>query len=405
MKILHLSAQKPDSTGSGTYLAQLVAGFNRAGHSQAVIAGIGPDDAPVFPEGVAFFPVRFETDELPFPVAGMSNVMPYKATRYPDFTPEMTEQFKAAFARVVGQALGEFKPDLVLCNHLYLATAVAVNTLRARQTEDPALAQTRIMAISHSTDLNQTRQIPLERAFIADAMRRLDAALALHGAQAAEIADVYGVDPARIHVIGTGYDAQLFQPLPGLREEGARRLVYVGKIWRRKGVESLVRAIDGMPADLAPTEALLIGGYSSREEYERIAAQVAACRYPMRIVDALPQPELVKHYSRSNVFVLPSFFEGLPLVMVEAMACGCNVVVTDLPGIQEWVARELPDAPVRYVAPPRMVDDDNPQPEDLPVFEAALAQALSQALSDPEPTCDSTVLSWDAVCTRVLNVL
>ena len=92
MNILHLSAQKPDSTGSGVYLHETVSALARAGHNQAVIAGIAPEDNPAFDKGVLFKPVRFETSDLPFPVVGMSNVMPYRATRYCDLTPAMTER-------------------------------------------------------------------------------------------------------------------------------------------------------------------------------------------------------------------------------------------------------------------------------------------------------------------------
>lgn len=80
MRILCISAQKPDSTGSGVYLAETVASLAAAGHQVAVIAGIDKDDSPQLAPGVEFVPVRFRTPELPFPVCGMSDVMPYEAT-------------------------------------------------------------------------------------------------------------------------------------------------------------------------------------------------------------------------------------------------------------------------------------------------------------------------------------
>ena len=116
------------------------------------------------------------------------------------------------------------------------------------------------------------------------------------------------------------------------------------------------------------------------------------------------QDELIAAYQRANVFVLPSFYEGLPLVIVEAMACGCTVVCTDLPGIQEWISSQLPDAPVTYVSPPAMLDDDTPNPDALPAFEQELAWALAAALKQPTPQCDTSPLSWDAVCERIVSL-
>lgn len=403
MKILHVSAQKPDSTGSGIYLAQTVAGFARAGHEQAVIAGIGPDDNPQFPDGVAFHPVRFESDKLPFPVAGMSNVMPYKATRYCDFTPQMTERFKSAFAETAHEVLDGFAPDLVVCHHLYLAASVVVHELKRMAAGSDRLARCKVVAISHSTDINQMLAHDLEHDYIIDGMRALDEALALHAPQAAQITDVYGIDPSRIRIIGTGYDDAQFHKVAGSRREGARKLVYVGKIWRRKGVASLLRAINLMSDDAAPAETVLVGGYSDQAEYDAIVELSYLCSHPVTFAGVVSQEELIDAYTEANVFVLPSFYEGLPLVILEAMGCGCNVVATDLPGIREWVCGQLPDAPIWFVEPPGMLTTDGPCEEDLPAFEQRLADALAQALAAPEPTCDTTVLSWSAVCDRILG--
>lgn len=64
--------------------------------------------------------------------------------------------------------------------------------------------------------------------------------------------------------------------------------------------------------------------------------------YPVEFLGKLPQPELAKEYQRSDIFVLPSFFDGLPLTVIEAIACGDKVVVTDLPGIQDWLKEQAP---------------------------------------------------------------
>ena len=99
LRILNISAQKPDGTGSGTFLAQTVAAQVAAGHLTAVVCGIDDGDATdALPAQALVFPVRFNTSELPFHVCGMSDEMPYAATRYRDLTPQMVGQFESAFA-------------------------------------------------------------------------------------------------------------------------------------------------------------------------------------------------------------------------------------------------------------------------------------------------------------------
>lgn len=475
MKILHVTAQKPDSTGSGVYLAETVVAFARLGVDQAVIAGIAPTDEVHLPAGVLFRPVIFGSSEVPFPVVGMSDEMPYRATRYRDMTASMVAQFKTAFDRAFDDVLSQFKPDLVICHHLYLVCAVVA--------QHPWQAP--ITAISHSTDIRQMKQIPLERDFIRAGVQRLDVIFALHGAQADEIVSVYGVPRERIAVIGTGYNAAVFNRRAGkfLREttrrtpstnsvlassepisnasprkalsinreltssepssgestsseptngelanstpsniipfsrvtnrvsaineaERGMTIAYAGKIWEKKGVRSLLRAVDLLPEMLSEDPAHihlnLAGGYSDLTEYDSIVKQARDCAVDVHFEGRLSQQNVARLYRRAHVFVLPSFFEGLPLVIIEALACGCTVVATDLPGIREWIEGNLPDAPIIYVKPPRLTDTDSALPEDLPAFERRLAKALAEALKMPPTQIDTSALSWDGLVQRLL---
>ena len=402
MNILHLSAQKPDSTGSGVYLRETVAAFGRLGYDQAVIAGIAADDDPKFADGVLFRPVRFETPELPFPVVGMSNVMPYRTTRYPDLTPQMAAQFKDAFASAINEVLDAFHPDLIICHHLYLLCGVLTHLVSERKLSDPSLSTCTVCGLSHSTDMRQMLQIPLERDYISEGVRMLDRIYALHEAQAEEIARVYDADPCRIRVVGTGYDAGMFHVVDGVRRPGTANIVYVGKVCRKKGVESLLRALDQLRNDVRDVELTLVGGYSDKAEYDELVGLAQELDLPARFAGRLDDGDLVRAYNEADVFVLPSFFEGLPLVVVEALACGCKVVVTDLPGLRPWIQANVDGDAVTYVEPPRMRDVDEPVEEDLPAFEGRLACALEQSLTAPPAVCNTSRASWDALAMRLL---
>ena len=400
MRILNISAQKPDGTGSGTFLAQTVAAQVAAGHETAVICGIDEGDAvDSLPGETRVFPVRFMTPELPFHVCGMSDEMPYAATRYRDLTPEMAARFEAAFVAALDRALVEFKPDAIICHHLYLLASI----IREHVSGIP------VAVVCHATDLRQMSMHGLERERIVAAMRRMDAVFALHEAQAGRIAAVYGVDPARIHVTGTGYNAGTFNqegPCPP-REPG--RLCFVGKVSFKKGVESLLAALDLIdPDDLGDKrlELVLVGGHDpASEDFGRIAAAAPACRWPVRLAGRIPTEELVRAYRTSDVFVLPSFYEGLPLVGIEALACGAKVVMTDVPGVREGMESLLPGNPMRWVELPAMEGADTPVASGLPAFERRLADAIVAAVNGPAPRCDVTRASWDAVVARMLRTI
>ena len=387
MNILVITAQKPDSTGSGVYVAETMRAFSEAGHTMSLVAGIDASEEVSLPEGVAFHPVRFRTPELPFPVCGMSDQMPYEATRYRDLTPEMCKQFKRAFDQVIREACEESFPDVVLCHHLYLACSVAVHCVRevaaARGCTCPS-----VRGVCHSTDLRQMGKHLLEREFIIKGVRELNCIFALHEPQKREIVDMYGVAEKRVRVVGSGYNDKLFNPASRTPHvEGTpARFLYVGKIWRKKGVESLIRCaklLETAPSDITFN---LVGGYNDEHEYAELREQADASPYRFAFPGKVDQNQLAGIYRNSDAFVLPSFFEGLPLVVIEALACGCKAVVTDLPGIRPWISANIPAAPVWHVEPPRMESVDEPVADDLPAFEQRLAKALDAAAAAPAPS-------------------
>jgi len=397
MRILSVTAQRPDSTGSGVYLTELVKAFAAQGHEQAVIAGLSAEDTPGLPENVPCYAVRYGTATLPYPVLGMSDQMPYPSTRYRDMSDEMTAQFRQAFGEQIRRAVTEFRPDLIFCHHLYYLTSLVRELC----------PQSRVYAVSHGTDLRQLHKNPWERAYILREIPLLDGIFALHEAQRKEIAQLFSVPPEQIRVIGTGYNRSVFYPRTerrGQKTADAVRLLYAGKICEKKGVLSLLRAV----GRLAPPECwklALAGSVGDPEEYARIRKTAETVPSAPLFLGMLSQHELAEAMNHSDIFVLPSFFEGLPLVLVEAMACGMRIVCTDLPGIREWLDAEIPGHGVVFVTPPVMRNQDEPEPESLPTFETALAEAIERARSADRPEhARVEKVSWDGLACRILAI-
>jgi glycosyltransferase involved in cell wall biosynthesis len=118
------------------------------------------------------------------------------------------------------------------------------------------------------------------------------------------------------------------------------------------------------------------------------------------------QSQLADLMRRSAVFVLPSFYEGLPLVLVEAAACGCRLVATALPGVVDPLKRELGDS-LELVPLPRLENTDQPVADDLPQFVDDLARAI--AISLERPGLDDTHqivagMTWSSVYARIETI-
>lgn len=397
MRILSVTAQKADSTGSGVFLTELVRGFQKMGWEQAVICGTVEGEPVCLPEGVRVFPVFYESRELPFPVCGMSDEMPYRSTRYRDLTEGMTQQLTDAFRARILETVKIFRPDVILCHHLYFAASL----VRELCPDIPVFGQ------CHGSDLRQLAGNPWKRDWIIFQIQKLDGIFALHAVQKQTICTLFGVSEDRVSVVGTGYNSDVFYRSTQLhtsRMDGKLRLIFAGKLSQKKGVFSLLRSLNYLK-NPDRVELWLAGGCGNPAEYENLRhmAQEAPCQ--VRLLGKLSQKELAERMNQCDVFVLPSFFEGLPLVLIEAMACGLRVVCTDLPGIQPWLEAEIPQSGAVFVRPPRIRNEDEPMEEDLPDFEKRLAAAMEEATSRKLPDAEAVHrMSWDALCERLSGV-
>ncbi|MEG0722534.1 MAG: glycosyltransferase family 4 protein [Lachnospiraceae bacterium] len=395
MRILSITAQKPNSTGSGVYLSELVKEFEALGAEQAVVVGIESGEKAEFSPSVKMHPVYYRTKELPFAVLGMSDEMPYESTKYSAMTTLMVEQFQQAFLKRIQEVVESFQPDIILCHHLYLLTAMVRE----------AFSDQIVMGICHGTGLRQLKKNPLKKDYIQQYIGGLDQVLALHQEQKSDIIRIFGVEPDRITVIGSGYNAQIFKEEGNPEKKNGISLIYAGKLSEKKGVMSLLRSLSYLSYPENELELSLAGGHASPEEFDCICKQIKEAKYPVHLLGKLTQPDLAKAFQRSDVFVLPSFSEGLPLVVLEALGCGAKVVCTDLPGVQQWMEQHLPGNQITYVTPPTCCNADEPREEELPRFEKELARAVERSIALPyQRETNLHQLTWKAVCQRILDI-
>jgi starch synthase len=209
-----------------------------------------------------------------------------------------------------------------------------------------------------------------------------DAVIAVSAASKVDVLGAYPtLDPARVHVVHNGIDAELYRPVPEtdvlerLGVDPDRPIVsFVGRITRQKGVPHLLRAaLRFVPS----AQVLLLAGAADTPELaaetDAGVAELRAARDGVVLVhDPLPRADVRQVLAHSTVFVCPSVYEPLGIVNLEAMACGTAVVASDVGGIPEVVADGATGLLVHY---------DVTAPD---AFEAALATAVNRLVADPE---------------------
>jgi glycosyltransferase involved in cell wall biosynthesis len=400
LKILHVLGQRPDATGSGIYLQSMMREAAAAGHDNVMIAGIQSDrDAElhgVTPEQCRF--VRFNGEDLSFRIPGMTDIMPYPSTRFIDLSAAEIDAYEAVFKRVLTDTVVEFHPDIIHTHHLWL-----VSSLVRRLFPDIPVVTT-----CHGTDLRQFQNCVHLRDKVLQGCRHLNAALALSAAQKKDIEQLYQLPPEKVVVCGAGYNDGMFtvgtKPVPR-----PVQLVYAGKFWNAKGLPWLLEALKNIESP--EWQLHMVGGGSGPENDEclRLANDLGD---RVTVHGLIPQARLAAIFKQAHLFVLPSFFEGLPLVVLEALASGCRVIANDLPGVKAVLGNVAVDF-ITLVPTPRLKNMDRPYPEDLPMFVQALGRALAFQMAaarrrpdiDPAPIADKlAAFTWRGVFAQVEKV-
>lgn len=400
LKILHLLSQRPDSTGSGIYIQAMLREAMAKNHTNYLLAGIQSGRTPnldCIPKDKCSF-VRFSGIDISYPIVGMSDVMPYQSSRFCDLTDVELLEYENCFERKLKTAVKQLKPDIIHSHHLWLLSALARRIF-------PDLP---IVTTCHGSDLRQFQACSHLQRKVASGCKRLDAIMALSEAQKKEIERLYHVPLNKIFVVGAGYNDMLFSPGVKPKPEPVQ-LIYAGKLSFAKGVPWLLRSLSKI--DSPVWQLHLVGGGSGEEKKEclELAHNLGE---RVHVHGTMQQQALAKIMKQSHIFILPSFYEGLPLVVLEALACGCRIVVTDLPGVTE-ITKDIKTQYISLVKTPRLYSIDSPFPEDEKRFENNLENALREQISATvkDPMIDLSqiedkiaLFSWTNVFERVQHV-
>jgi glycosyltransferase involved in cell wall biosynthesis len=232
--------------------------------------------------------------------------------------------------------------------------------------------------------------------------------MSLSRAQRHDIIRLYGIDKDKAPVTGAGYNDRLFYAVPKPAPEPVQ-LVYVGKLSDAKGVPWFLRSLGAIQS---PPWLLHLVGSGSGEERERCLRLAGGLGGKVRVHGALTQAGAAEIIRQSHIMVLPSFFEGLPLVILEGLACGCRIVATDLPGTRELLGDVGADF-ISLVKTPRLRYIDQPYREDEQLFEQSLQGKLQHqiGLAESRPNLDLTPIqerinayTWAGVFKNVKSV-
>ena len=157
-----------------------------------------------------------------------------------------------------------------------------------------------------------------------------------------------GADPTSISVIPLGINSKRFYSLPSgdtFRRKWKiddQMILYVGRIVKHKGIQHLIEAMPKIIEHFPKIKLIIVGPPTSFQNFLVQNCHRLGVNNNVIFVPGLPSEsmELIEAYSACDVFVLPSLYESFGLSIVEAMACGKPVVVSNVGGCRDIVDNE-----------------------------------------------------------------
>ncbi|GAB4489418.1 MAG: glycosyltransferase [Anaerolineales bacterium] len=242
-------------------------------------------------------------------------------------------------------------------------------------------------------------------------LARADRILAATLAEQAQLQWLYKADARKIVVIPPGVDTGHFYPIPADEAKDFigvprtdRMILFVGRIERLKGVDTLIRAMSCLRLKNMKKPACLsvIGGdpNASPEEMSAEMARLRGLCQDLCMDDMViflgkrGQDTLPYYYSAAEVLVMPSHYESFGMVALEAMACGTPVVASQVGGLAFLVQ----DGVTGFTVPdgdPEALCDRLTRLLDQPELRAQMARAAAESAGG---------YAWENIARQIVEV-
>lgn len=141
---------------------------------------------------------------------------------------------------------------------------------------------------------------------------------------------------SKISIVRCGVDPAVFEPVRREAKADATEILCIGRLVAVKGQALVIEAVSTLSSRGLDARATIVGAGPTRDRLEALAAKLGVGDR-IAFTGAVGQDRIRELYAAADVFCLPSFAEGVPVVLMEAMAMEVPVVTSRIMGIPELV--------------------------------------------------------------------
>lgn len=338
MKILLINHFPLVGSGSGIYVMNIAKSLERKGHQVCIIM---PENTTKIMKikNVKIHPVFFKKKEviqgqLDFNFPCM-DPHPRSDFLFNNMSKLQIDQYEKAFRQAIEEEIKEFEPEVIHTQHIWIISGLL---------KDYNIPY---VITSHGAEFITYKRTDIFNYCGINATKGCEKIIAISEDNKREIMEKFPEEKDKIIFIKNGYNAQDFF-IENLKKKEIlnkfsidrdyeKIVLFVGRVSKMKGVDVLLKA-----ASIYENENILTviaGDGDFRNELNEMKEKLGLKN--VIFLGNRTQEELRLLYNISTVFVLPSRKEALPLVAIEAMACGTPVIVTNQSGMDKIVNKEV----------------------------------------------------------------
>ena len=202
----------------------------------------------------------------------------------------------------------------------------------------------------------------------------------------------YGLDIDRIAVIRNGVDEKTFTPINKGKPD-QKYVLYTGRLWARKGLFDLLDCAEQVFLINSDIKFVIVGTgpFFSKIENE---IQKRGLIGKVMLLGRVPRVKLIQLYQNATVQVVPSHYEGLPTVLLEAMSCGLPVVATNVGGNSDVIS----SGKNGFLVPPK-----TPQALAKAILKLLDDEKLRKEIGDAARKTIEMSYTWDKIADNILK--
>lgn len=362
MRVLLINQFPLQGGGSGIYTKNLAKSLRDSGHEVQIII---PENTTKIEqiEGVKINPVFFKYKEeipgqLPFNFPCFTT-HPRSAFTFGQLTEEQLNKYENAFRAKIGEIVNTFKPDIIHSGHIWILSSIAT------EFNIPTIVS------SHGTDIIGYDSWEQFHRYCSNAVEKCENIVTISQSNNEQVLQRFPYAKNKSITIVNGYDQEIFSRKKydkqlilnklGITNKYDNIVLLSGRLVHVKGIDILLKAAKIYEKENIVT--LIAGEGILHKELEELAKKLKLKN--VFFLGAKTQTELNELYNIADVTVLSSRYEGLALVLIEALACGTPVVVTNIEAMNGFMKKEFG----------LVVEKENPQ---------ALANGIIKTLSEKE---------------------